>query len=102
MSNESVQTSELTEAQLARFDVFTLLTPKWAGELVVMGIEVIDETKAGDMRRGTFDFTANYSHLPEDFGQGSTPYMAILDLINNVNPTEEYRRNREGGEGAPR
>lgn len=37
--------------------------------------------------RSRFEFTANYVGDEIDWGEGSTPYMALLDLINNYNPT---------------
>lgn len=39
-----------------------------------------------------FDWCAYYEGEEEkgNYGEGSTPYMAILDLINNHNPTEYW------------
>ena len=39
------------------------------------------------------DYMAMYEHDDGDsgrYGNGSTPYMAILELINNINPTDEF------------
>lgn len=40
-----------------------------------------------------FDYLAMYEHDDGDSGRvgnGSTPFMAIKDLIDNINPTEEF------------
>lgn len=39
-----------------------------------------------------FDFIAHYDDEEGPTGEGSTPYMAILDLINNANPTERIKK----------
>lgn len=36
-----------------------------------------------------FDWCAHYDDAEGPTGEGSTPYMAILDLINSHNPTEK-------------
>lgn len=40
------------------------------------------------------DWQAYYEGQEEmgQYGEGSTPYMAILDLINNINPTEWWEK----------
>lgn len=48
----------------------------------VLNIEVLHKDP-----RSKFEFTANYVGDEIDWGEGSTPYMALLDLINNYNPT---------------
>lgn len=42
-----------------------------------------------------FDYIAMYEHDDGDsgrWGNGSTPFMAIKDLIDNINPTEEWEK----------
>jgi hypothetical protein len=67
-----------------------VLKPEWPGEKV-LDIEVIQDCADLD-RRSKFQWTAHYKHAPNDFGQGSTPHMAILDLISNYNATVEVAR----------
>lgn len=39
-----------------------------------------------------WDWCAHYDDAEGPTGEGSTPYMAILDLIDNANPTERAER----------
>lgn len=39
-----------------------------------------------------YKYIAYYENNGEKLGKGSTPYMAVLDLINNHNTTEEWDR----------
>lgn len=39
-----------------------------------------------------WDWNAHYDDEEGPNGEGSTPYMAILDLINNYNPTERFKK----------
>lgn len=43
-----------------------------------------------------FDWQAYYDGDEEkgQYGEGSTPYMAIKDLIDNINPTEWWEKNK--------
>lgn len=46
--------------------------------------------------RSKYEWTAHYAERPDAFSEGSTPYMAIRSLIDNINPTE-WINNRKGG-----
>lgn len=55
---------------------------------VMMEIEIVFDPEHHAESRCGYCWTAHYSHRPQDFGRGTTPYMAVLDLINNYNTTD--------------
>ena len=57
------------------------------GNRDVLGIKI-----TRSIEEGTLPFHARYERNDDHLGHGSTPYMAVLDLINSYNTSEEWNR----------
>ena len=57
----------------------------------IRGLRIFVEHVYPPIPRSSFDWSAHYDDEEGPTGTGSTPYMAILDLINNANPTERQK-----------